>query len=109
MSTRKHSGASVLLLLGPVDRPLSGDGLESGLDALHRTAGVAGHALQEEQPCLLLQDGVGRPAGVARHVLLDVPAIQERTNEKNCIGPSLYHVMLTYEARSQCASAGIFP
>ena len=31
------------------------------------------HALEEEEPGLLVEDGVGGPAGVARHVLLDVP------------------------------------
>ena len=33
---------------------------------------MAGHALEEEQPGLLVEDGVGGPAGVAGHVLLDV-------------------------------------
>ena len=34
---------------------------------------MAGHALEEEEPGLLVEDGVRGPAGVARHVLLDVP------------------------------------
>ena len=33
---------------------------------------MAGHTLEEEQPGLLVEDGVGGPAGVAGHVLLDV-------------------------------------
>ena len=35
---------------------------------------MAGHALEEEQPGLHVEDGVGGPAGVAGHVLLDVSA-----------------------------------
>ena len=35
---------------------------------------MAGHALEEEQPGLLVEDGVGGPARVAGHVLLDVPS-----------------------------------
>lgn len=35
---------------------------------------MAGHALEEEEPGLLVKDGVGAAAGVAGHVLLDVPA-----------------------------------
>ena len=34
--------------------------LETGLDGLHAAGGVAGHALQEEQPRLLVQDRVRR-------------------------------------------------
>ena len=49
---------------------MSGNSLEPGLDALHGAPGAAGLALQEEEPGLFLQDGVGRAAGVARHVLL---------------------------------------
>ena len=33
---------------------------------------MAGHALEEEQPGLLVEDGVGGPARVTRDVLLDV-------------------------------------
>ena len=33
---------------------------------------MAGHTLEEEQPGLLVEDGVGGPAGVTGHVLLDV-------------------------------------
>ena len=33
---------------------------------------MTGHALQEEEPGLLVEDGVWRPTRVARHVLLDV-------------------------------------
>ena len=32
--------------------------LETGLDSLDTAGGVTGHALQEEQPCLLVQDRV---------------------------------------------------
>ncbi len=35
---------------------------------------MARHALEEEQPGLLVEDGVWRSAGVAGHVLLDVAA-----------------------------------
>lgn len=63
----------VLLLFGPHDGSFGCDSLETGLDALDRAPRVAGHALQEEQPRLLVQDGVGRPAGMAGDVLLDVP------------------------------------
>lgn len=49
---------------------MSGDSLEPGLDALHGAPGAAGLTLQEEEPGLLLQDGVGRAAGVTGHVLL---------------------------------------
>ena len=66
--------------------------LETGLDGLDTTRGVAGHALQEEQPRLLVQDCVrgsashsvsthwsnhgfwGVPACVAGDILLDVPS-----------------------------------
>ena len=67
------------------------DHLETGLDGLDAAGGVAGHALQEEQPRLLVQDrvrgsasdkclnrfiqawvGGGVPACVAGDVLLDV-------------------------------------
>jgi hypothetical protein len=34
------------LLLGPDGGTFAGDGLETGLDGLHRTGGVAGHALK---------------------------------------------------------------
>ena len=33
---------------------------------------MAGHALEEEEPGLLVEDGVGGPAGVSGHILLDV-------------------------------------
>ena len=46
--------------------------LETSLDGLHRAGAVAGHALEEEEPGLLVEDGVGGPARVTRHVLLDV-------------------------------------
>ena len=57
-------------LLRPVGGPLPGDRLEAGLDGLDRAFGVAGHALEEEEARLLVQDGVRRAAGVAGHVLL---------------------------------------
>ena len=40
------------------------DHLETGLDGLHAAGGVAGHALQEEQPRLLVQDRVRGSASV---------------------------------------------
>lgn len=52
---------------------LAGDGLETGLNTSDRASRPARLALQEEQPGVLLEDGFGRAAGVARHVLLDVP------------------------------------
>ena len=33
---------------------------------------MAGHALEEKESDVLVEDGVGGPAGVAEHVLLDV-------------------------------------
>ena len=48
------------LLFGSDGCALSGDGLETGLDGLDRTPGVAGHALEEEQTGLLVQNGVRR-------------------------------------------------
>merc|ERR1719374_393101 len=65
---------SCVLLLGPDGRSLAGDGLEAGLDGLHRARGVARHALKEEEPGLLVEDGVGAAAGVAGYILLDVPS-----------------------------------
>ena len=38
--------------------------LETGLDGLDTARGVAGHALQEEQPRLLVQDSVRGSASV---------------------------------------------
>ena len=35
---------------------------------------MAGHALEEEEPGLLVEDGVRGPAGVTGHILLDVPS-----------------------------------
>ena len=35
--------------------------LEPSLDSLDRAGAVAGHALEEEQPGFLIQDGVGGP------------------------------------------------
>jgi len=35
---------------------------------------VAGHTLQEEQPCFLVQDGVRTATGVTSHILLDIPS-----------------------------------
>ena len=37
---------------------LAGDGLESSLDGLDRATGVTSHALQEEQPRLLVENRV---------------------------------------------------
>ncbi len=48
--------------------------LETSLDGLDRAPGVTSHALQEKESLLLVQDGVWRSAGVAGHVLLDVPS-----------------------------------
>ncbi len=47
-------------MFGPDGGALAGDGLETGLDGLDRTSGMAGHALQEEQTGLLVQNGVRR-------------------------------------------------
>ena len=47
-------------MFGPDGGTLAGDGLETGLDGLDRTSGMAGHALQEEQTGLLVQNGVRR-------------------------------------------------
>ena len=47
--------------------------LKSCFDGLNRAGAVTRHALEEEQPGLLVEDGVGGPARVTRHVLLDVP------------------------------------
>ena len=46
--------------------------LKSCFDGLNRAGAVTRHALEEEQPGLLVEDGVGGPARVTRHVLLDV-------------------------------------
>ena len=68
-----------LLVLGSHGGPLSGDGLETRLDALDRALGVAGHALEEKESHVLVEDGVGGAAGVTEHVLLDVLS-QDRLN-----------------------------
>merc|ERR1719264_1140929 len=59
---------------GSKEPSLPSDGLETGLDGLDTARGVAGHALQEEQPRLLVQDRVRGSACVAGDVLLDVPS-----------------------------------
>ena len=43
-----------LSLLSPDGGTLAGDRLETGFDGLHGAAGVAGHALKEEQSGLLV-------------------------------------------------------
>merc|ERR1719264_1308533 len=53
---------------------LPSDGLETGLDGLDTAGGVTGHALQEEQPSLLVQDRLRGSACVAGDILLDVPS-----------------------------------
>merc|ERR1719264_2407801 len=53
---------------------LPSDGLETGLDGLDTARGVTGHALQEEQPRLLVQDRVRGSACMAGDILLDVPS-----------------------------------
>ena len=63
-----------VLLFGSNGGTFSGDGLKTGLNGLHRAGGMAGHALQEEEPGLLVEDGVGTAAGMTGHILLDVPA-----------------------------------
>merc|ERR1719264_1845248 len=59
---------------GSKEPSLPSDGLETGLDGLDTAGGVTGHALQEEQPCLLVQDRVRGSACVAGDILLDVPS-----------------------------------
>ena len=61
------------LLLCPDGGPFSSDCLETGLDGLDRASGVACHTLEEKETSLLVEDGVWRAAGVAGHILLDVP------------------------------------
>ena len=34
---------------------------------------MTGHALQEEEPGLLVEDGVGAAASVTRHILFNIP------------------------------------
>lgn len=65
-------GMLVLVGLGAELGSLSGDGLESSLDTGYGAAGVARLTLQEVQTRVLLEDSVGRAAGVACYVLLDV-------------------------------------
>ena len=84
----------VFSLLGPVGRPLPRDGLEPGLDGLHRAPRVARHALQEEQPRLLVQDGVGGTAGVARDVLLDVPVYEGFSSYTNIQTIDKWHLRI---------------
>merc|ERR1719264_470562 len=59
---------------GSKEPSLPSDGLETGLDGLDTAGGVTGHALQEEQPSLLVQDRVRGSACVAGDILLDVPS-----------------------------------
>ena len=84
----------VFSLLGPVGRPLPRDGLESGLDGLHRAPGVAGHALEEEQAGLLVENGVGGAARVARHVLLDVPVYEGFSSYTNIQTIDIWHLRM---------------
>ena len=63
-----------VLLFGSNGGTFAGDGLEPGFDGLHRAGGMAGHALQEEESGLLVEDSVGTTACVTGHILLDVPA-----------------------------------
>merc|ERR1719250_80867 len=62
------------LLLCSDCRSFPSDGLEPSLNGLDRAGAVAGHALEEEQPGFLIQDGVGGPACVTCYILLDVPS-----------------------------------
>ena len=64
-----------LSLFSPDGGTLAGDRLETGFDGLHGTAGMAGHALKEEQSGLLVEDCVGTTTSVTCHILLDVPEI----------------------------------
>ena len=50
----------------------TGNGLESSLDRLDWTFGMAFHALEEKQPGFLVQDRIRRPTCVASDILLDV-------------------------------------
>merc|ERR1719264_1702492 len=59
---------------GSKEPSLPSDGLKAGLDGLDTAGGVTGHALQEEQPSLLVQDRVRGSACVAGDILLDVPS-----------------------------------
>jgi len=63
-----------LSLLSPDGGTLAGDRLETGFDGLHGAAGVAGHALKEEQSGLLVEDCVWTATSVTCDVLLDVPS-----------------------------------
>ena len=65
-----------LSLLSPDGGTLAGDRLETGFDGLHGAAGVAGHALKEEQSGLLVEDCVWTATSVTCDILLDVPAMQ---------------------------------
>ena len=49
--------------------------LETGLDGLDTARGVAGHALQEEQPRLLVQDRVRGSASDHLHEMIVVKLI----------------------------------
>jgi hypothetical protein len=60
MKMTNHRSGIEGSLLGSDGRALSGDGLESGLDGLDGTPGVAGHALQEKQSSLLVQNRIRR-------------------------------------------------
>jgi len=58
------------LLLGSQLGPVGSDSLEAKLDALYRASRATRLTLQEEQSRLLLENGVGRSAGVARKIYI---------------------------------------
>merc|ERR1719411_2402722 len=91
-------------LLGTHDCTLGGDGLETSLDALDRAFGVAGHALEEKQPVHLEKDGVGRPAGVAGDVFLDV--FPENRFDVPLLKLALQNQLIAAVNRAHCAQLG---
>ena len=81
----------------------AGDSLETWFDARHRTSRPAGLALQEEETGVILQDCLGRSAGVTCYILLNIPAKWDFNQLQRAIRvgqvPSL-----TFSAHSQFVS-----
>lgn len=74
-STTRHTTLTLFFLLvglGTHRGTFTGDGLEARFNTSDRTARTARFTLQEEQSRVLLQDRIGRAAGVAGDVFLDV-------------------------------------